>query len=1323
MASRVRAEDRNATETELMLGDRHGLHRLLLGITMATAIVIANQPGWTAGPKSPRRSVRDRAAASKTNGDAEERIVRLTFVSTPWPQVLQYVASETKSTLVMHDCPEGRFTHRDLRSYTRTEAVQILNQELEPLGYRMLEKDEFLTVIQIQRARFEYPRHTAQQRKTDSGSGVVPDAGVETPVAETTAPAPSTITPLHPVPSSETSRIFDRRPIWQAGFQAEEPTPAPSTATPAEPAVPGDDVDEVTVTTKRPVTEIAQQLYTAFGDRVELIATDPDQLPAFRVYRDVKNDAGAAARELWFILEMDSATNELHVHAPAKTAASVGALIRSLDVNPPRAGEALRLVPDAEQAAEIADQLNQQMEALRQRERRRTPNGNPFVAQAEPPAEAQPAEPAPNADAPLTGGDAEVLGNLRGDVSVEALADLDLLILRGNERDVQAVMDVINKIEQLAIGATPGIRLHFLNSIDSEALATLLNDVYTRLTTLSTGTAASARQTRAVNVVAVGNPNAVLVLAPQSAMDDIVTLIEELDQPQAPGTEVEVFFLKNAVASQVVTMLEGFYQERPGLGTNIRVVADVRTNSVIVNASPRELQEVTKLVREIDGRQSRATARIQVVPLKNALADELADFLNTILQAVVNPAQGGANQAIAAQAGAGANQALRDAKSMVLEFLMNDGDAQRIVRSGVLSDIRISGDVRSNTLTVTAPESSMPLVLELITVLDQPTNAVADIKAFTLTRADAEAAAELLQALFPETDAGQPGVQLAGAESAGSSLIPLRVSIDARTNTVVAVGSPEVLRMVEAILFRIDQDASRNRKTEVLYLRNSPAQNVATAINQYLQSQRDLLQIDPTRVSTNEILEQEVIVTPETTRNNLIISATPQYFDQIMALAKELDREPPQVMISALIVEVTLEDTDEFGIELGFQDSVLFDRSVIDPTSLVTINETTTLPNGTQTTSQRIISQTGVPGFLFNNQNFGNNVGVNSSRVGSQGLSNFALGRVNNDLGFGGLVLSASSESVSVLLRALAAHRHVQILSNPKVLALDNQIAEIQQGQLVPIVNGVNINNTTGAANPLVEQQPAGIILTVTPRISPEGQIVMEVIAEKSVFDTQNGVPLFTDVTSGNTILSPIKDVTTAITSAKVQDGQTVVIGGLITKSEDVTESKVPYLGDIPIVGNLFRFDSRQHRRTELIIFLTPRIVHGDADVELIKQVEMERMHFFEDEAEMLHGPIMGVPSQSIAPLDGAGAIYPEMEIPLPTAAGARPQSTAEPMILGPLDPQAGPALTPGSTTSPANQPPPATQPPPAEVPQAPGVIPPPAAQPRKSFVPRFMQR
>jgi hypothetical protein len=303
--------------------------------------------------------------------------------------------------------------------------------------------------------------------------------------------------------------------------------------------------------------------------------------------------------------------------------------------------------------------------------------------------------------------------------------------------------------------------------------------------------------------------------------------------------------------------------------------------------------------------------------------------------------------------------------------------------------------------------------------------------------------------------------------------------------------------------------------------------------------------------------------------------------------------------------------------------------------------------------------------------------------VGSQSLSNFSLGRINNELGFGGLVLSASSNQVSMLLRALAARRQVHILSRPQIRTLDNQVAQIQVGQQVPIVNGIQFGGANNSAFPIVVQDSAGIILTVTPRISPEENIVMEVVAEKSAF-TGAGVTIFVDSTTGNEITSPIKDITTARTTVGVPNGQTIVLGGMITKNDETIERKVPWLGDLPYLGLPFRYDSTRTRRTELLIFLTPRVVRGDADSELIKQVESERMHFIEQEAEEIHGPLFAIPGQQGYPewMDGAefcpptetapgspGTMMPQngeaIPVPMPGVPPARPYSPAAPSANG----------------------------------------------------------
>ena len=233
---------------------------------------------------------------------------------------------------------------------------------------------------------------------------------------------------------------------------------------------------------------------------------------------------------------------------------------------------------------------------------------------------------------------------------------------------------------------------------------------------------------------------------------------------------------------------------------------------------------------------------------------------------------------------------------------------------------------------------------------------------------------------------------------------------------------------------------------------------------------------------------------------------------------------------------------------------------------------------------------------------------------------------MNADLGYGGLVLSASSSSISALLRALSAKRTLHVLSRPQITTLDNQTAQMHVGQDVPLITGVDTSDT-GSANPQVgEPRPVGIILTVTPRISPDGTIVMEVTAEKSGLSGEI-VPIFSDINTGNVIGSPIINVTNARSTLSIPNGQTVVMGGMITKQDNTIQRKVPWLGDIPYLGYAFRYDSTTTKRTELLIFLTPRIIRNDADSEIIKQIESERLHFIERDAERLHGPLYAVPS------------------------------------------------------------------------------------------------
>ncbi len=348
-------------------------------------------------------------------------------------------------------------------------------------------------------------------------------------------------------------------------------------------------------------------------------------------------------------------------------------------------------------------------------------------------------------------------------------------------------------------------------------------------------------------------------------------------------------------------------------------------------------------------------------------------------------------------------------------------------------------------------------------------------------------------------------------------------------------------------------------------------------------------------------------VVAETQTNSLLIEGKPDELARIEYLVREIDRDPPQVMIQALLVEVLLGNTMEFGVELGFQDSVLFDRSVID--NIVSVTQTSTAPNGVQTTNQNVVSQTAAPGFNFNGSPLGNNVSVRPSSVGRQSVSNLGLGRVSGDLGFGGLVLSAGSNSVNMLLRALAEKHKVDVLSRPQVRTVNNHEALIQIGQQVPVVDGVTLS-ANGTANPIVRQDKAGIILRVTPRISEGGLVQIDVQAEKSAYQLApgSGVPIFTDASTGNVIEAPVKDITTAQTTVAALSGQTIVLGGMITRDQTNVERKVPFLGDIPLIGRLFRVDLAQTNRKELLIFLTPTVVYNAAESDCVASQEAARM-------------------------------------------------------------------------------------------------------------------
>ena len=188
-------------------------------------------------------------------------------------------------------------------------------------------------------------------------------------------------------------------------------------------------------------------------------------------------------------------------------------------------------------------------------------------------------------------------------------------------------------------------------------------------------------------------------------------------------------------------------------------------------------------------------------------------------------------------------------------------------------------------------------------------------------------------------------------------------------------------------------------------------------------------------------------------------------------------------------------------------------------------------------------------------------------------------------------------------------------------MALDNQVAFVQVGARVPRITEA-IAQPLGGFQTATEDVDVGLLLRIQPRINEDGLVVMILDAEKSeVGPIADGIPIAVTET-GQVINSPQINTTTASTTISAQNGQTVVFAGLITKNRAVLSRRVPFLGDIPILGRLFRYDAESDRRTELLIFMTPHIVSEEWEMDWLNYVESDRMSWCLSDVIEMHGEV-----------------------------------------------------------------------------------------------------
>ena len=772
-------------------------------------------------------------------------------------------------------------------------------------------------------------------------------------------------------PAEVQSRVPQRLRVL-AAMPAKAPCRRVASAGPRPGATAAYQIRRIGLSHTRPES-MAASLSSVFGGRLVSL---PSQELQTRRYRLALSGGGS------FDLTFDLANSQVTVEGPGPAIDRCVFLIRVLDTPRRTDGSEIRLLPlRAEQTASI----RKVSEAIRDGAAPRQPTPplatrlfqSPELAQASPPRvnpppanAANPAAPAnpPAANRGQPPADQRRLGAL-GPVQIEMLEGLDVIVLRGNAQDVNQVSEIISQIERMSAETEPVVEIIPLRQVDCLALSDLLLSLWEEVYQPRQGS---------VSITPLVKPNALLVVGRPQSLKTVKSLTERLDQPVNPNTQFQVFHLQHASAGVVQGLLQQFFEDRGALGTFARVISDARSNALIVQASPRDMDEITEMVKRLDTATSDSVNEVRIIQLEHALAADVASILQSAIGAATGQsAQPGAARQpnVPGQQNPSAAGQQNEQRTAMLRFLTVDAKGRRLLSSGILTDVKVTADTRANALIVSAPPENLELIEALVRQLDQLPAAEAQIKVFTIVNGDAANLASMLESLFSAqlTQTGQQGTAQGPQTStagAGTSLVPLRFAVDMRTNSIIACGSAADLAVVEALLTRLD-DGVRNRRSVVMRLKNSPALQVADTINKFLANERSIEQIAPGMTSAFEQIEREVVVVPEPVSNSLMLSATPRFFDEIKGIIEQLDARPPMVMIQVLIAEIDLGNTNEFGIELGLQDSVLFDRSLLS-----NLQTTIHRPCPTAPRPQTIASADSNPGFNFNNGNpLGNSAG------------------------------------------------------------------------------------------------------------------------------------------------------------------------------------------------------------------------------------------------------------------------------------------------------------------------------------------------------------
>lgn len=485
----------------------------------------------------------------------------------------------------------------------------------------------------------------------------------------------------------------------------------------------------------------------------------------------------------------------------------------------------------------------------------------------------------------------------------------------------------------------------------------------------------------------------------------------------------------------------------------------------------------------------------------------------------------------------------------------------------------------SNTLIITDSTANIERLLKIIVELDVPGTS-SNLDVIFLENAAAEEIAQIgTQVLAQGSASPRKGRGIAGAPVVSGKVIAYP-----RTNAIIVMAEAEEMETIRSLVKSLDRKETTDRSNiNVYYLENADAESLAKTLNEIITGVRN--KQAKTAAGQAAAANEQANITADKATNALIINAIPEDYEALKAIVKQLDIRRKQVFVEALILELSMDATQKLGASLAGILPVGNEGVGFGVMNQISPGIGTLLP----------ATSGGVPSVLTSS--------VDGILAG--GLFNLV-----NITAPDGTIMRVPA--LSALINLSKTDTDVNIVSAPRLLTSDNEEAQIIVGSNVPIITsrltnavGASTSSSNGLATSVqVERKDVALTLRFTPQVTEGNLVRLKVfqeitdIAKNSVGSVDQVGPTFTKRLLQNTVVA--------------EDGKTVVLGGLIGNSVQEVITKVPLLGDIPLLGWLFKRKETIEKKTNLLIFITPRIIRSADDLSRVTQKNREAMNDFQ---------------------------------------------------------------------------------------------------------------